>query len=175
MPLDAPLRHTSAYREFLAGRRQLLASAMTSLLDEFCPAWLREAVIAPPDPLAGSELDLTVYQSDWDAGRIIATARHGGIQWTAAISIPDLESAFDATSEGLASDVAAGGETLPVTVDNDGVQIPIGPFIVTGTLDEWHKVLDRERAEPLPLSQCPALETEPWTGERIPFPVTNID
>jgi hypothetical protein len=175
VPLDTHLRHASAYREFLAARRTLLATAMTSLLDQFCPAWLREAVISPADPLAGSELDFTVYQSDWDAGRVVLTAKHGDIQWTAMISIPDLESAFEAASEGLASDVAVGSETAPVTVDDDGVQIPMGPFIVTGSLEDWRKVLDREQAEALPLSQCPAQEASPWVGERVQFPVTNTD
>jgi hypothetical protein len=175
VPLDAHLRDASAYREFLAARRQLLASAMTSLLDQFCPAWLGDAAIAPTDPLAGWELDFTVYQSDWDAGRIMVTAKQDGTDWIAMIGVPDLESALEAASEGLASDVTVCDETVPVTADDDEVQIPIGPFIVTGSLDDWLKVLDRERAEALPLSQCPTVETEPWRGERVQFPVTNID
>ena len=175
VPLDIRLRDASAYRDFLAARRQLLAEAMTGLIDQFCPAWLRDAAVKQVDPLAGAELDFTAYQSEWDAGRIIATAKHDATQWAGAISIPELESAFDAASEGLPSDIMIGAETIPVTVDTDGVQIPIGPFIVTGTLDEWYKVLDRERSHPLPLSQCPVLEAEPWVGERIPFPAINID
>jgi hypothetical protein len=175
VPLDVHLRDASAYREFLAVRRELLASAMTSLLDQFCPAWLKNAVVAAPDPLAGSELDFTAYQSDWDAGKIVATAKRNGTQWAATIAIPELESAFNAASEGLDSDVTVGGESLPMTVDEDGLQIPIGPFIVNGTLEEWRQVLDHERAEALPLSQCPVLETEPWIGERVQFPVAHVD
>jgi hypothetical protein len=175
VPLNPVLRDASAYREFLVARRQLLASAMTELLDKFCPAWLRDAVIAPDDPLAGSQLDFTAYQSDWDAGRIVATAKHNGTERIAAITVPDLEAAFDAASEGLDSDLTIGGESTPVHIDDDGVQIPLGPFIATGTLDDWRNVLDRERADALPLSQCPAVVTEPWLGERLQFPVTNID
>ena len=88
---------------------------------------------------------------------------------------PDLESAFDAASDGLASDVTIGGESVPVQVDNDGVQIPFGPFIVTGTVEEWRMTVARELAEALPLSQSPAVESLPWTGHQVQFPVTSID
>jgi hypothetical protein len=91
------------------------------------------------------------------------------------MAISDLESVLDAASEGLASDITIGGESLPVNVDNDEIQIPIGPFIVAGTLDDWCRVLDREKGEALPLSQCPTLGTEPWMGERVHFPAANID
>jgi hypothetical protein len=175
VPLDPQLRDASAYREFLTARRLLLASAMTSLLDFFCPSWLREAAATTADPLAGSELDFTLYRSDWDAGRIVATARQGSSQWAAAIALPDLESAVEAASEGLASDVTVGTEALPVTVDDDGARIPIGPFLVIGTIDDWRTMLTRERAAAQPLSQCPAIDTRPWTAERHPFPVANID
>jgi hypothetical protein len=175
VPIDAQLRDAHVYREFLAARRALLASAMTTLLDHYCPPWLREAASADADPLAGSELAFTVYQSDWDAGRIVATAKHANNQWAATITLPDLESALDAASEGLASDVTVGGEVLPVTVDEDGAQIPIGPFIVTGTVDDWRVLLARERAETLPLSQCPVMDPVPWNAERLQFPVANVD
>lgn len=175
VPLDPQLRDASAYREFLAARRALLASAMTDLLDQYCPPWLRETVITGADPLAGAELDFTVYKSDWDAGRIVATAKHNGNQWQAVIGLPDLESAIEAASEGLASDVPVGGDPCPVTVDEDGAQIPIGPFLVTGTVDDWRALLVREQAETLPLSQCPVIDTSPWTAGRLQFPVANID
>ena len=44
VPLDEALRDAAAYREFLASRRQLLAAAMTGLLDRFRPSWLDTAV-----------------------------------------------------------------------------------------------------------------------------------
>jgi hypothetical protein len=175
VPLDPQLRDASAYREFLAARRALLASAMTDLLDQYCPPWLREAVITDADPLAGAELDFTVYKSDWDAGRIVATAKHNGNRWRGVIGLPDLESAIEAASEGLASDVFVGGDPCPVTVDEDGAQVPIGPFLVTGTVDDWRTLLVRERAETLPISQCPVIDASPWIADRIQFPVANID
>lgn len=148
---------------------------MTSLLDQFCPPWLGQAVARTADPLTGAELDFTLYRSDWDAGRIVATAKQNGSQWVAAIALPDLESAVEAASEGLASDVTIGTETLPLTVDDDGARIPIGPFLVTGTIDDWRTMLTREQSAAQPLSRCPVIDTQPWTAERLQFPVTSID
>jgi hypothetical protein len=37
------------------------------------------------------------------------------------------------------------------------------------------KRLVRERAETLPLSQCPVIDATPWTADRLQFPVANID
>jgi hypothetical protein len=175
VPLDEQLRYAPAYREFLAARRRLLSAAMTSLLDRFCPAWLKAASIAPPDPLAGSELDFTAYLSDWDTGRLVATARHRDMQWTAAVSLPDLESALEAASGGLDSDITVGGQAVPVRIEDDEVRIPFGPFLVTGTVDAWRKTIDREQAGALPLSQSSAVVTEPWQGDRLQFPVTSIE
>jgi len=176
VPLDPHLRDASAYREFLAARRLLLASAMTGLLDQFCPPWLSQAsATTAADPLAGSELDFTLYQSDWDVGRIVATAKQADSQWAATIALPDLESALDAAAEGLASDVHVGGEAVPVTVNDDGARIPIGPFLVTGTIDDWRTLLIRERTQTLPRSQRPAIDTRPWAAERLQFPIANID
>lgn len=175
VPLDLQLRDAAAYREFLAARRQLLASAMTSLLDQFCPPWLGQAVATTADPLTGAELDFTLYRSDWDVGRIVATAKQNGSQWAAAIALPDLESALDAAAEGLASDITIGTDILPVTVDDDGARIPIGPFLVTGAIDDWRAMLTHELSAAQPLSQCPVIDTQPWTTERLQFPVTSID
>jgi hypothetical protein len=173
VPLDERLRDASAYRDFLAARRHLLSAAMTALLDRFRPPWLVGPIA--PDPLAGAELDFTVYQSDWDAGRVVAMASHDGTQWSAAVALPDLDSALDAATEGLDSDVTIGGESVPAHLDDDELQIPFGPFLVTGTVDAWRKTVNRERADAQPLSQCPTVEDQPWNGERIQFPVTSID
>lgn len=173
VPLEASLRDASAYRDFLASRRRLLASAMTTYLNKFRPAWLEGA--ATTDPLAGAELDFTLYRSDWDAGRIIATAVYHGRRWTASIALPELESAVNAAAEGLSSDVTVGGESVPANMEGEELQIRLGPFLVTGTLESWRKVLEREIADALPLSQAPVVTTETWAGEPVTFPVTSID
>ena len=91
------------------------------------------------------------------------------------LSLPDLESVLSDAADGLPSDITIGGESVPTATDGDELQIPIGPFLATGTVDAWRQVLDRERAEGLPLSQAPAISGQPWPGERIAFPVTSTD
>lgn len=173
VPLDISVRDASAYRDFLAGRRALLASAMTDYLNKFRPAWLDGTVTA--DPLAGSELDFTLYRSDWDTGRIIATAAHHDKRWTAAIDLPGLESAVNAANEGLNSDVIVGDESVPAHMEGEELQIRLGPFLVTGTPEDWRKVLERELEDARPRSQAPAVATESWDDEPVTFPVTSID
>lgn len=173
VPLAESLRTSSAYREFLAERRALLASAMTAYLDKFRPAWLDGTTTA--DPLAGAELDFTLYRSDWDAGRVIVVATHQNRQWTAAIALPALESAVNAAGEGLNSDVTVGGESIPAYMEGEELQIRLGPFLVTGTPEKWREILDREIADARPLSQAPVVATEAWEDEPVTFPITNVE
>lgn len=173
VPLEESVRDASAYREFLARRRALLASAMTSYLDKFRPSWLDGTTAT--DPLQGSELDFTLYSSDWDAGRVIVTATHQNRSWTAAIALPELEAAVNAAGEGLNSDLTVGGESVPAYMEGEELQIRLGPFLVTGTPERWREILDREAADARPLSQAPVVATEIWENEPVPFPVTNIE
>ncbi len=175
VPLHGELRDAAAYREFLTARRRLLAEGMTKLLDNFRPYWLDDAAVAADDPLAGSILEFTLYESAWDAGRILATALHHETTWTAPIAVPELTSALDAAAEGLEGDITIAGQSVPVRLNGDEVQISIGPFLVTGTIDAWHKMLDSERAEARPLSNIPTVTPQPWQGEVIPFPVTSVE
>ena len=175
VPLEEELRDPVAYREFLTARRRKLAVAMTELLDGFRPHWLDQAAIAEPDPLSGSALEFTLYESEWDASRMVATAQHHDVRWVAAIVVAELTSALDAAAEGLDGDIEIAGQSTPVRFDGDEVQIPIGPFLVTGTVDAWRKTLDREHADARPLSQLPNIAAEPWQGELTLFPVTNVE
>lgn len=174
VPYDEALRPAYAYRDFLNARRGLLADAMTDLLNRFRPKWLDEA-IATSDPLAGCSLEFVLYQSSWDAGRIVATAKGKVFGWVASLSLADLESVIEAADGGLDGDIEIGGEAVPVRVESDTVTIPIGPFLVSGTIDAWRKMLDREKVDVQPLSQCPTVKPRPWEGEAIPFPVANIE
>jgi hypothetical protein len=60
-------------------------------------------------------------------------------------------------------------------VEGDTVEIVVGPFRVSGTIDAWREVVSHERDQALPLSQLPDLGESSWTGELIPFPVTSIE
>ncbi len=178
MPFDEPLRHASAYREFLAARRSLLATAMTGLLDRFRPTWL-DQTIAPAEPNPGSSLRFDLFQSSWDAGRIVATAKADGpdgtFEWAGSFTLTDLETAIDQADNGTDGDIEIAGEASPVRVENDTVEITVGPYLVAGTIAAWREVIEREREQAQPLSQMPQFEEKPWTAERSPFPVTSVE
>ncbi|SHG63939.1 GmrSD restriction endonuclease domain-containing protein [Streptoalloteichus hindustanus] len=175
VPLQEELRDASAYREFLVARRTLLAETMTALLDRFRPSW-----VAPlggsADPLAGRSLEFQLYRGQAQTdGSLVVTARTGTDEWSAALGLADLESALRAAESGLDSDVDIAGEIVPVRVDHEDVEILMGPFLVSGSMAEWKQTLDRERADALPWSKYPVIDPRPWRGERVRFPVANVD
>ncbi|MEU4537053.1 DUF262 domain-containing protein [Streptosporangium sp. NPDC023825] len=174
VPYQESLRHADAYRDFLDARRNLLARAMTGLLDRFRPPWMDETE-ATSDPLAGCSVEFVLYQSSWDTGQIVVNAKGDGFGWTGSFSFADLESVIQAADGGLDSDLEIAGVTMPVRVESDTVTIPIGPFLVSGTLDAWHKMLEREQVDAQPLSQCPVIAPQPWEGDSVSFPVTSIE
>jgi hypothetical protein len=178
VPFDEPLRHASAYRKFLSARRTLLAEAMTELLDRFRPAWLDQTV-APTKPDPGSSLQLDLYQSSWESGRVVATAKgdgpDGAFEWVDSFMFADLETAIEQAGNGTDSDIDIAGEPSPVRVENDTVEIAIGPYLVAGTISAWRDVIARECEQAQPISQLPQLEEAPWATERSPFPVTSVE
>src|SRR5262249_19706161 len=142
VPFDEGLRHPGEYRAFLAARRTLLAGAMNDLLDRFRPAWLDAASAVPSDPTTGLSLDLALYESPWDDGLMIFVATGEGISWTGSARMADMEIAIEsARIAGLDSDLAIAGELVPVRIVEDSVEVPIGPFMVVGTSEEWRSVL----------------------------------
>ncbi|GAA1311863.1 hypothetical protein Psi02_72080 [Planotetraspora silvatica] len=174
VPYDENLRHADAYRDFLNARRALLADAMTALIDRYRPKWLDEDV-TEADPLAGCALEFQLFQSSWDSGQIVARATGEDFEWTGSLGLAELEAAIEAADGGLDSDIEISKEIVPVRVESDTLTIPIGPFVVSGTIEAWRKTLDREKGDAQPLSQCLSIEPRPWEGEPIPFPVTNIE
>ncbi|MFD0851112.1 hypothetical protein ACFQ07_02700, partial [Actinomadura adrarensis] len=167
----------AAFREFLAARRKLLADAMTALLDGFRPTWLQQTV-DPVEMHPGCSLRFDLYQSDWDAGRIVANAKGDhpqSFEWTCSFRLDELETAIEQADNGTDSDITIADEPSPVRVENDTVEIAIGPYTVTGTIAAWREILNREKQDARPLSQIPELAESSWTGDRIPFPVTSIE
>jgi hypothetical protein len=175
VPLELELRYPSAYPQFLARRRELLAAAMTALLDRFRPDWLKSAEPVPAAVTDGVELKFTLYESGWDTGLLVVNASGKGIAWQATLSMADLETVIDSCDRGIDADLDIAGEPVPVRLIEDVIEIPIGPFLVAGTHADWRHVIDRERESAQPLSQCPSIEAAPWTNERIRFPVTSSD
>ena len=148
---------------------------MTGLLNEFRPSWLDEVDQVEADPLAGCELHLALYESAWDAGKIVVTANCLGQEWSGILALPDLESCLNDASQGLDSDIEIAGQSIPVHLNGEYVPVQLGPFLALGTAADWKTLLDRTRSDAQPLSQCPAVTTRLWAKEPIPLPVTSID
>jgi hypothetical protein len=177
IPLDQSLRDADHYFNFLSERRRLLAEAMTGLLDKFRPDWLDETPAGSASETEGMSMRLVLYASAWDPGRLVLTADCKGLRWRASASMEELEQAVNAAGvAGLSGDVEIGGETVPVEVVESAVEVPMGPFVVTGSAEEWEQVFERERAAARSLASYVSAKEPAWNGsERIRFPVTSTD
>jgi hypothetical protein len=176
IPLDRALHETENFSRFLNARRALLADAMNELLDRFRPIFLNEGPVENADPSAGLALDLALYGTLRDGGRIVFSASGENVSWTGSAAIAELDSAIEsARIAGLDSDVTIADESVPVEMIEESLQVPIGPFLVTGTPEEWRAIFDRELDTALPLSALPDVPTRHWDGEVIKFPVTSTD
>ncbi|WP_232074892.1 GmrSD restriction endonuclease domain-containing protein [Phytohabitans suffuscus] len=175
IPTDEGLRTADAFPGFLAARRQLLADAMTELLDSFRPEWLDRLPEAPASTMDGQTLTLTLHSSAWDAGQMVFTATGAGISWRGVASMAELERAVADAVAGIDGDVEISGESVPVQVVEDAIEIPIGPYLVTGTAEEWLQVFERERSSARPPSMSGPQLDKPWIGERARYPITSTD
>ncbi|RKS73196.1 hypothetical protein BZB76_3886 [Actinomadura pelletieri DSM 43383] len=178
VPFDVPLRDAAAYREFLTARRKLLATAMTELLDRFRPSWLDQSADRV-EQQPGCSLRFELYRSSWDIGRMVATAKGDDpeltFEWTGSFVFDDLVTAIDQADNGTDGDIEIAGEPAPVRVENDTVEIAVGPYLVTGTITAWREMMEREEQDARPLSELPEFEEIPWTEDRLPFPVTSVE
>jgi hypothetical protein len=176
VPLDESLHHAGNYRGFLAARRRLLADAMTVLLNNFRPAWLDQADTVSSDDIEGLTVDFTLYESSREDGRLLVNVQTPDEKWTATISVSALQLALEEAGSGIESDLVVGNEIAAVNVINDNIEIPLGPVVVFGTQQDWAAMLDRERTETEPISQCPSVPAATWNGKlRRRFPVTSSE
>ncbi|MFV2102968.1 GmrSD restriction endonuclease domain-containing protein [Micromonospora sp. LOL_024] len=124
VPLGEALRSPDGYPRFLDARRHLLAEAMNALLDRFRPAYLNEVPVENADPSAGLSLDLALYGSLRDGGRIVFTASGDGISWVGWAGMAELDSSIEsARIAGIDSDVTIAGESVPVEMIEDSLQV----------------------------------------------------
>jgi hypothetical protein len=173
VPLDDALRTAQEYRQFLIARRDLLARAMTQLINRFRPSWLDEVAPTASDDLEGCVVEFIQFDSSWDEPKMLVHAQDHDVEWRALLSASALEEAIAQAESNIATDLEAAGQQLAVRADNESIEMELGPFLVTGTAAEWKAMLERERHDVRPLSQAPTLPDVPaWDGRRRRFPVT---
>jgi hypothetical protein len=119
---------------------------------------------------------MVLYGSAWAPGRLVFHANGPSASWAGSVDMDELSQAvLAAAMTGIDSDVEIAGESVPVQVVEDSVEIPIGPFLVSGSPEEWEEILTREQSTMRPLGHLPALADKPWSGERIPLSVTSTE
>jgi hypothetical protein len=172
VPEDERLRSTDRFRDFLSTRRQLLASAMTDVLDGWRPATTGEAAPAATDPTSGGTLAISVVSTTYDPldGIVIFDVMKDEVAWSAAVPALEFDRFLSDLSEGLVSDIVISGERVAAEPDSEVIEVPLGPLLATGSLEDWQKIWDREYEEASSVDSLPTVpEPEPWPGERIPF------
>lgn len=179
VPLDESLRDAERFLEFLAARRRLLADAMTAFLDRFRPKWLDTAPAAAAEPTGtdGLSMRLVQFASAWDKGHLLFVANVNGRKWTGAAIADELEQVVTAAGvAGIPGDIEVGAESVSVEVVEDSVEVPVGPFILTGTPEEWAQVFERERSSARSLASYRPQTFVMWDGgERLRFPITSTE
>jgi hypothetical protein len=172
IPNDPSLWDESAYREFLAGRRELLADAMNAILDRLRPAWLQEtaAAAAVDEPV----VDFTYVVPEGGDDQLHIEVQFGGSRWEGVCDLPELYSVLHEASLGLQSELDVSGVKAPVSAGEDQIAIPVGPVRLSGSKDEWEKTLNRIENEIEYRDQPLAVASEAWEEALLDFAVTAV-
>lgn len=173
VPLDETLRTADAYPQFLAARRELLANAMSSLLDKYRPDTVGTLSDSSTKPT--ESVSLVLYAGP--SGRVVFQARRGDENWEASCLHAELLRYLRDATDGVASNLKIGGVEAVFEPDEGDVVVPVGPFDITGSLAEWDAALLRELEEARSITELDGVaETQPEPAEsRTPFPVQDTD
>jgi hypothetical protein len=175
VPTDEALRTPAAYPDFVRARRRLLAQAMTSLLDSFAPSDLAGTSITK-DPASGEQLTFAAFgesPKDPHAILLIHSVAAAG-EWRTQLPLRDFALFLSDLENGYSAAIPVDGELAQVDAGVDEIDLPLGPLLARGALDEWRGVLDREYAEIAARDDCPSVQlSPPWIGGRTPFPVAD--
>ncbi len=167
---------TVNYRGFLRSRREMLAQAMTDLLDSYRPGFLDAAVSPRLDETRDLALDLTTYgdASDRSDSIVVFTARARKESASAAVDGKDLRQLIDDLASGLSAGFQLGAQWIDISPGDETIEVPIGPLQIIGTVDEWIQVITRELGDDRqPLSELPQMSDEEWVSGREEFPVVD--
>lgn len=173
VPLDPELRVAENYRQFLATRRRLLAEAMSDLLDQYRPTWVEGGAAETADARERA-VSLTLY--DGVTPRVVFEAVRGGETFVATAGANDLERFVSDAASKLASSLTVGSEVVATRPEDEEVRVPVGPYELTGSVEDWLRVLLRERADLRPAGEAPDIaESSAYAGDRELFPVLDTD
>ena len=169
VPIEESLRDAGSYPEFAAARRKLLAGAMTGFLESFRPSLLADAVVEAPGPQ--HHLDVTIFEPNAGGAAIRFAARVGGESWVGLTKLGDLQGFLSDNEDGLTASLPLGDDVAVAIGGSEALEVPIGPFVVTGSLVEWRLMIERELTDVVE-DVAPDTISPAWVGDRVPISVT---
>jgi len=178
VPTEPDLRTVERYPDLVARRRALLATAMNDVLESYRPAMLDAVEPAEQDDAGLSMLAIQAYGTSEAAGDIVLvlTAKSGAHAWQDTLMFGSIQGALEDLADGVGSELIVGRESINLPADSTEIALPMGPALVTGGLDEWRKVLERELDNLLPADELPAVPEPPvWDGPRVNVWVLDTD
>src|SRR5205085_7078924 len=134
----------------------LLAQAMTALLDDFAPESLAGG--SPThDPTAGERLTFAVFgDSAEDPNAVLVVhASAKETSWEGSLALRDFIFFVTDIENGYTAGLSIGDDVVEIDAGAEAVEVPFGPFLARGTIEEWRNVLDRELHDLAPLSERP--------------------
>jgi hypothetical protein len=170
VPLDEDLRMPEHYPDFVRARRKLLADAMTKLLGGLAPPMLADTPNAQ-DHAAGERLTLAVYGESPEDPRatLMLNAESNRSEWQTSLPLRDIKLFITDLENGFASALTIAGEGVDLDAGADGVELPVGPLLARGTLEEWRAVLEREVGEMAALEECPPAAPRATRGRKTSY------
>jgi hypothetical protein len=172
VPLEESLQTADTFPSFVNARRRLLAEAMTRFLESFRPRFLAGAEAEAPGP--ESHLDVTIYKRDLTPASIQFTATNDAATWVGTAKLSELQRFLSDIEDGLTASLPVGSEIATVEGGTDEIEVPIGPFTVTGTLTEWRAMIEREFDEIIQ-DDAPTTASPPWVGDRVAIGVSESE
>jgi hypothetical protein len=175
VPLGDALRSADAFPAFLKERRALLADAMTQVLDSFRPAGSSATAASVADPTTGRRVSIDAYLGfDAAPGVLAVVAQSDSTSSTVTIPLDEVRQFFEDLSDGRSAGMIVGDELVITDPGDEAIEVPVGPLLLTGTVDDWIAVLKREIGKPSG-AVPPAATTGEWRGIRNEFPISEAE
>ncbi|MEX1133604.1 MAG: hypothetical protein WED83_02035, partial [Acidimicrobiia bacterium] len=174
VPMQEDLRTADRFVDFLEARRALLAEGITEVLDAYRPDSIGATAPIATDPTSGESLIISVFTETHDPldGVVVFEVMQDGSSWRAILPASDMERALSDLDEGLASEIEIAGTRVAFEPEADLLQVPLGPLLIGGTLEDWRKVWIREQDEAAIVGGLPSVSGSPaWDGTQTPFSI----
>lgn len=175
VPLAPYLRTVDSYPEFIRERRRQLAAGMTAFLDAFRPTAMETERTVEPSQ---NRLVVTVYgaaEASPEEREVEFVAVREADTWAGITTLAALQSFLADVQDGLTGGLELAGETVTVEGGADILEVPIGPFVVSGTPDEWQAMLARELDQAVGHGNGQSRASTAWVGDRVPILVAEAE